>query len=99
MFPWKLPRNPPSLFRGFFVAPPSFLPEVLLGDVGAVPELAEVADPDVPLEAHQDGAVDRAHHGNLRRIQPVLRVLCDFTKGGLMELEESTAARWNVDRG
>ena len=35
-----------------------FLPEVFLGDVGAVPELAEVADPYVALEAHQDGAVD-----------------------------------------
>ena len=34
------------------------LPEVFLGDVGAVPELAEVADPYVALEAHQDGAVD-----------------------------------------
>ena len=42
------------------------LPEVFLGDVGAVPELAEVADPYVALEAHQDGAVDGAHHGNLQ---------------------------------
>ena len=42
------------------------LPEVFPGDVGAVPELAEVADPDVALEAHQDGAVDGAHHRNLQ---------------------------------
>ena len=59
MLPWKVP-----LLK--HCAP--FLPEVFLGDVGAVPELAEVADPDVPLEAHQDGAEDRAHHGNLRSI-------------------------------
>ena len=44
----------------------SILPEVFPGDVGAVPELAEMADPDVALEAHQDGAVDGAHHGNLQ---------------------------------
>ena len=42
------------------------LPEVFFGDVGAVPQLAEVTDPYVALEAHQDGAVDRAHHGDLQ---------------------------------
>ena len=46
---------PINKYRHFFF---EVLPEVFLGDVGAVPELAEVADPDVPLEAHQDGAVD-----------------------------------------
>ncbi len=40
--------------------------EVLPGDhVAALPQLAEVADADVALEAHQDGAVHRAHQGNL----------------------------------
>ena len=42
--------------------------EVLPGDhVAALPQLAEVADADVALEAHQDGAVHRAHQGNLFR--------------------------------
>ena len=56
------------------------LPEVFLGDVGAVPELAEVADPYVALEAHQNGAVDRAHHGDLQTSNSA--ILDSFTFGG-----------------
>ena len=56
------------------------LPEVFFGDVGAVPELAEVADPYVALEAHQNGAVDRAHHGDLQT--PNSAILDSFTFGG-----------------
>ena len=59
------------------------LPEVFPGDVGAVPELAEVADPDVALEAHQDGAVDGAHHRNLQ--VPNSAIFCQawFDHGGM----------------
>ena len=32
-----------------------------------LPELTQVADPGVSLEAHQGGAVDGGHHGDLRQ--------------------------------
>ena len=39
--------------------------EVLLSDVGAGPELADEPDPDIALEAHDDGGVHGGHHGDL----------------------------------
>ena len=41
------------------------LPEIFLSDVTGFFELAEMADPDVALEAHDNGDVDRAHHRDL----------------------------------
>ena len=41
------------------------LPEILPGDVATLLELTEVADPHVSLQAHEDGHVDGAHHGDL----------------------------------
>jgi len=32
-------------------------------------KLAKVADPDVPLEAHDDRAVDGGHHGDLKGVE------------------------------
>ena len=39
--------------------------EIFLGDVGALAQLAQVTDPDVPLEAHDDGGVDGRHQRDL----------------------------------
>jgi hypothetical protein len=39
--------------------------EIFLGDVRALAKLAEVADPDVPLEAHDDRRIDGGHQCNL----------------------------------
>ena len=36
-----------------------------------LPELTQVADPGVSLEAHQGGAVDRGHHRDLGEGQHV----------------------------
>ena len=43
----------------------SNLLEIFLGDVGALAQLAQVADPDVPLEAHDDRGVDGRHQRDL----------------------------------
>ncbi len=39
--------------------------EIFLGDVRALAKLAEVADPDVPLEAHDDRRIDGGHQCDL----------------------------------
>ncbi len=39
--------------------------EIFLGDIRALAKLAEVADPDVPFEAHDDRRVDGGHQCNL----------------------------------
>ena len=60
---WKCKANYPATAWAVCVRPA--LLEVILRDVGACHEPAGVADPHVALEAHNNGRVDRGHHGDL----------------------------------